>query len=402
MQTVDTTANAEATATQSQITNSPAAQADRALQNQGDNVRASWPLSLDSLRANISHCSPEGRDLLVWAFTWCIDSAHPLSMQEFSERVGYAFNTIYKIYTGKYIHPTQKTRMDVPKELLKELRNFRRVEVSRAKLGKNKFVMTPTAKAIFLACDLARESQTPVFIEGASHIGKTEGFRQWVIENNHGKSVLIELEAVNGLQGLVKAICAKLGISPKGNTADLLERMKKAITPDMVLIFDEVHLLAHTYRRESFFACMEFIRRLYDFCKCGIVLSFTKLGFTTAEKERKRELEQIFRRGVHRKNLGDRPLVKDVQMIIEEWNLEFPARKETVQIQVGRETFTETPYEMLAQLSSEQGLKAIIERLRYASKFAADEETDLTWQHVVKAHYIITKAAQAPDHGWNS
>jgi DNA transposition AAA+ family ATPase len=214
--------------------------------------------------------------------------------------------------------------------------------------------------------------------------------------------VLIELEAVNGLQGLVKAICSRLGISPKGNTADLLERMKKAITSDMVLIFDEVHLLAHTYRRESFFACMEFIRRLYDFCHCGIVLSFTKLGFTTAEKERKRELEQIFRRGVHRKNLGDRPQVSDVKAIVAEWGLEFPARKEQVEIQVGRDTFKETPYEMLAQLSAEQGLKAIVERLRYASKFAADDESDLTWHHVVKAHYIITKAAQAPEHGWGN
>jgi DNA transposition AAA+ family ATPase len=351
--------------------------------------------------------SPEAKELLVWAFTWCIDSAHPVRFEEFCARIGYDTNTLYKAYSGKLRHPTQKDSngqpvpMDLSAGIVKEIRAFRRVEIQRAKLGRNQFVETPTARRVFLACDLARESQTPVIVEGASHLGKTEAFRQYCIDNNHGRSVLVELEAVSGLMGVVRAIAAKLGISPHGNTPDLIERIRKALTSDMVLILDEVHLLANTYRRGSYFACMEAIRRIYDFTQCGIVLSFTKLGYERAEKERKRELEQIFRRGVHRVNLGDRPTTDDVRLIVEAWGLAMPARNDQVELRIDRKPIVERPWAMLAQLAGECGLKAIIERLRYASKLAADTESPITWEHVVRAHFTVLKNAQQPDHGWS-
>lgn len=381
------------------------AQVESAQVNQGNTVRASWNFSLDSIVANTSHMSTEARDLLRWAFTWCIDPAHPIRLDEMAERIGFDRTTVWKWYVGKYYHPTQKTergaqvRMDLSAKAIGALRNFKRVEISRSKLGRQKFVITPTARKVFQACDLARESQTPVFVEGASHIGKTEAFRQYCIENNHGKSILIELEGVNGQQGLIRAVAAKLGIGG-GNISDLMDRVKRAVTSDMVIIFDEVHLLANTYRRTSFFGCMEWIRRLYDATQCGIVLSFTKLGFNTTEKERKRELEQIFRRGVHRMNLGEMPTVADVKLIVGAWGLEIPARQETVTITLGRQELTEAPYAMLAQLARESGLKSITERLRYAAKFSADEEADLAWDHVLKAHFTITRNGVAPDHGW--
>ena len=46
---------------------------------------------------------------------------------------------------------------------------------------RNNFVLTPTAKKIHTACDLARESHTVVFVWGPSHIGKT-----WAVEHYCG------------------------------------------------------------------------------------------------------------------------------------------------------------------------------------------------------------------------
>jgi DNA transposition AAA+ family ATPase len=381
---------------------STAEQASRALVNQGDTVRASWPFSLDNIRANISHVSPEAKELLLWSFQWCIDSAHPLRLDEFAERVGYAANTLYKIYSGKYLHPDSRQRMDVPAKLVQSIRAFRRLEQSRVKLGRRKFVVTPTAKRVFLACDLARESQTPVFIHGASHIGKTEAFKVYCQENNHGRTRLIELDAVSGLHGLIRVTAGALGISPNANTADLTERIKRAVSRDMVLIFDEIHLLANTYRRGAFLACVEWIRRLYDFTDCGLVLSFTELGFEKTAKDRKRELEQVFRRGVHCVALGEQPTAKDVQMVLGAWGLLMPARNETLTVRMGRADVTETPYAMLEQLAKESGLKAIVERLRYASKFAADADEALEWIHVVRAHLVILANATKPEGGWQS
>lgn len=369
-----------------------------ALTNQGDVVRASWKFSLDTLRSNIAYMSPEAKELLIWAFTWCIDPAHPMHFQEFAERLGYSANKLYKVYHGKDRHPSTGALMEPAAGLLEALKKFRRLELQRAKLGRKKFVMTPTAKRVYHACDLARESQTPVILYGASHIGKTEACRQYCIDNNHGRSVLVELEAVSGLMGVLKAIAEKLGISPNANTPDLIARIKKALTPDMVLILDEVHLLANTYRKGSFYACMEQLRRLYDFSQCGLVMTFTLLGYEAAEKHRKRELEQVFRRGVHRINLGDRPTTADIAAVCDSVGLEMPNRSDEVIVKAGRTDIKEQPWEMLRQLAQEQGLKAIVERLRYGAKIA--EGDALSWEHVVKAHLLIAKNAEAPSHGW--
>ena len=380
---------------------------ERALTNVGDNVRASWPFSLDSIRSNIAYMSPEAKELLVWAFTWCIDAQHPLRFEEFADRVGYSKNKFWKIYAGKDKHPTADKDhpsfgqlMEPTAAILDSLKKFRRLELERAKLGRAAFYLTPTARKVFHACDLARESQTPVILYGASQIGKTEALREYCNANNHGRTVLVELEAVSGLMGVLKAIAEKLGISPNANTPDLIARIKKALTPDMVLILDEVHLLANTYRKGSFFACMEQIRRIFDFARCGLVMTFTLLGYDMAEKHRKRELEQIFRRGVHKINLGDRPTTADIAAVAEGWELEMPGRDYTVTIGAGAKAISEKPYEMLKQLATEQGLKAVIERFRYGSKLSGDD--DLSWEQVVRAHFMILKNAMPPAHGWQS
>lgn len=388
------------TTTPAEQIDSPDLQTARALVNVGDTVRASWKFSLDNVRANIGYMSPEAKELLVWAFTWCIDAEHPLHFQEFATRLGYSENKLYKVYSGKDRHPETGQLMDLSAKIVDSLRKFKKLELQRAKLGRSKFVVTPTAKRIYQACDLARESQTPVMIYGASQIGKTETCRQYCIENNHGRSILVELEAVNGLGGVLKAIAVKLGISPKTNTPDLIERIKRAVTPDMVIILDEVHLLANTYRRQSFFACMEQIRRIWDAKKFGLVFTYTLLGYEDSEKHRKRELEQIFRRGVHKINLGDRPTVPDIAAILDAVGLELPGRYDEITVKVGTGAMiTEQPYEMLKQIACEHGLKAIIERLRYGAKLAGEDA--ITWEHVVKAHLLIARNATAPSHGWN-
>lgn len=382
-------------------------QTKRAALNQGDTVRASWRFSLDTIRSNIAYMSTEAKELLVWAFGWCIDDAHPVRFDDFCERIGYSTSVIYKAYSGKLRHPTLKNAdqqpqlMDLSADCVKALRSFRRLELQRAKLGSKKFINTPTAKRVFLACDLARESQTPVFIEGASQIGKTEAVKQYCLENNHGRSRIIEIDATGGLHALIKATAAVLGVSINGNANDLTERIKKAITSDMVLVFDEVHNLWNAHRKASFFICVEWIRRLYDHKQFGLVLTFTNLGFAKAEQERKRELEQCFRRGVHRINLGDQPLVEDVRMILASWGMDFPARADKCDIVVGGKTIVEEPWKLLKQLGAEQGLKSITERLRYAAKLAGDaSREEITMEDFCRAHLTIAKAAITPKTGW--
>lgn len=376
-----------------------AAQQQRAATNKGDTVRASWRFSLDTMRSNIAYLTPEAKDLLVWAFTWCIDPAHPVPFESFCERVGYNTNTMYKIYSGKYLHPETKQQLDAPEKLLKNLRSFRRLELSRARLGAKRFIRTPTAKKFFWACDQARKSNTPVFIISASQIGKTWAGLQYCLENNHGKSIIVEIEAVNGLRGLLQALAVKLGISPNANTPDLIARIKKALTPDMVVIFDELHLLANVYRRGSFFACMEQLRRIFDATKAGFVFTFTQLKFDEISRDCARELEQVFRRGVHVVNLGDRPLVEDIKMFAEDAGLSWADRHEEITVAKG---LTDSPWGVLKQLAATSGLTAIVERFRLANDLASDQNrTEIEWSDFLKAHFAIERNKQQPAHGWD-
>lgn len=362
----------------------------------GNNSRASWQFSLHDIRANIAHCSPDGKEALVSGFLWCTDHHHPVHKDEFARRVGYSPNVIYKIYTGKYRHPDTGQQMDVPKDLIKNIREFLTLEKERFLGGKTDFVMTPTARKIWTACDLARESQTVVFLWGPSHIGKTWGLTNYTSNNNHGRTVYVRMKAASGLGGMVKRIADCLGISDKANTAALIERIKRALTPNMVLVMDEVHLLMYTYRAQSFFGCMEVLRELHDEVQCGLVLCGTQLLLEKVKAGQHAEMEQLVRRGVHKVPLPTMPTKADLSAILKKSGLDFPDRKLTVEVK-GVE---DNPYEVLRLLSKREGLKSITERLRYARKLCSKAGDDLAWEHFIQAHLIIESQAQPQTTDW--
>jgi DNA transposition AAA+ family ATPase len=200
---------------------------------------------------------------------------------------------------------------------------------------------------------------------------------------------------------MVRAIAAKVGVSPNCSVADLIERIKGAISKNQVLILDEVHQLIYTYRKESFFACLEVLRSIYDHTKCGMVICTTNVFQKQIEKEKKAALEQLFRRGVHRVQLGDIVMRKDAQPILEHHGLPWPARDLKFTFEApGRQPITEKPFEILRQLAKEEGLKAITERIRYGRKFAAKSHRQLDWQHFTQAHLTIAANAAQPEDDW--
>lgn len=363
--------------------------------NTGDNVRASWRWSLHDVRTHMSHCTPDHKQALIDCFLWCIDPRHPVTLDEFCVAVGYDKSTVTRIYMGRYVKHGTGVRLDIPAKMAQAAREF----LARQKMafrGRDEFVMTPTAKRIWTGCDLARESHTPVWILGPSHIGKTWALENYSTQNNHGASPYVRMKAASGLHGMVARICERVGVSTNSNTANQTAYLKRAITPDMVLILDELHLLALTYRLGSFFACIEMIRELYDETGCGMVLCGTMLLFDKIKGGQHGELEQIVRRGVHRILLPGMPTKGDLTMILDKQGLEFPSRKLTVTIH----GVIEKPYEILRQTAKDEGLKAVCERIRYGAKIARRDNADLNWSHFAEAHLRIASSA-TPEADWN-
>lgn len=359
------------------------------------NPRMTWQFSGDVVQAGLAHCSEAARETMVAAFRWCIDPAHVTSLDDFAKRVSYARNTLYKIFTGRHVNPDTGDKYDIPADLLKATREFLKLEQERFLGGRTEFVLTPTAKRTFVACDLARESQSIVILWGPSHIGKTWALKRYTQENNHGRTYFVELDAASGLGGMVRRIAAACGISENSNTADLVKRIQRALTPSTLLIVDEAHLLRHTYRLSSFFACIEVLRRIHDFSQCGMVLSWTILDNLKAASQG--ELQQVWRRGVHKIALPVMPTKGDISAILKGAGLEFPDPK----MEVCAARTTEKPYEVLRQIAKRDGLKAITERLRYARKLAGRNGGTLTWEHVMDAHLRIERQSQ-PEGEWDS
>jgi DNA transposition AAA+ family ATPase len=362
---------------------------DLDLMQGGGNHRGGWNFSADNIRVNTAHFKPDETEQMLALFRWCIDVRHPIAIADAAKRLNCSPQLIYQLMTGKYRNP-DKTLKGPSYELMKRIREFLSLEAKRFAMGKNDFVMIPTAKKICTALDLARESQSIVFIYGPSHIGKT-----WTAElhytpaNNHGKTIYCRMKAASGLGGMVRAMAHAAGISDKCNTADLIQRLKNATSPNTLWVLDEVHLLANTYRKGSFFGCMEVIREIYDETECGMALIFTILDDVKAASQK--ELQQLWRRGVHKVPLPLMPTKGDLSAILEHHGLEFPARD--LEVTVGN--IVEEPYEILRQQARENGLKAITERIRYAHKLADRAGSKgVSWQHFVEAHLRIAKQAQ--------
>ncbi len=364
------------------------------LERQGANARASWRFSADHIQQALAHCTPERKEALIWAFQWSVGRG--IWFGDFAKQVGYAENTLYKIYTGRHTDPKSGESYDIPEKLHAAVMEFRKLEIRKAKLGETEFIATPSARRIWNGCDLARESRTPVFIYGASHIGKTWALREYTINNNHGRTVLVRVPSKAGLAGLVKALAEAVGVSAKANTPAMIERIKRALAPNHLVIFDEVHQLQYTYRKESFFACIEVIREIYDHVECGMVLCTTNVFRGKFESAQKEELEQLFKRGVHKVQLGDIVRTEDLKPILDKVGLPWPGRRSTVEISGVKDQ----PHEVLRKLARDGGLKAITERIRYGRRLAGNAGEPLSWTHFVHAHLIIETEAQQPVDDW--
>jgi DNA transposition AAA+ family ATPase len=358
-----------------------------AVRDDGNNVRASWNTSADLIRTNTAHFAPDETEGIIALVRWCTDPRHPMRREDAARRLGCSPELLYQLFTGKYRNPDKSLKAPSD-EFMRNLREFLALEAKRFLMGKNDFVLTPTAKKICTALNLARESQSIVFLWGPSHIGKT-----WTAElhytpaNNHGKTIYCRLKAASGIGGMVRAMANAAGISDNSNTAALIQRLKNATSPNTLWILDEVHLLANTYRKGSFFACMEVIREIYDETECGIALIFTILDDVKAASQK--ELQQLWRRGVHKVPLPVMPTKEDLTAILKHHGLGFPDRD--MKVSVG--SVTEEPFEILRQQARENGLKAITERIRYAQKLANKNDGKITWHHFVDAHLRIEKQA---------
>lgn len=351
--------------------------------------RATWNYSLDQIRRDTAEYGEDDRRLLAECFLFCIQEG--IAFREFCQKIKYDHTTVMRIYRGTYTNPNTGEKYGIPANMAKGMRAFLDMERKRQALGTTEFVETPTARRIFTACELGKESGTPVFLWGASHIGKTFALTQYSRTHNHGRSPYVRIRPARGLAGFLETLAGALGVSSNDKRDALIARIKKAVKGIALLIFDELHELNLTSRPYTYFQALETIREIYDETGTGMVLCGTEMFETSIMRERNGVLEQLFRRGVHQIKLPPHPTKGDVAAILKAHGLEFPEKSMTVQVK----RVTEQPYEILRSLARENGLKSITERIRYARKLGGGV---VSWESFTAAHlYILAQRMATSD-----
>lgn len=251
------------------------------------------------------------------------------------------------------------------------------------------FVETRTSKRVKRAVKLAAQSKSVVFLTGASHIGKTTA----LLESAKADDVYYcrLLPCLTPL-GVVRCIARSIGLAVPKDYLLAVDMVAKEVQ-ESVLLLDECHQISVHNRssRGSLLANAESIRAIYDaYENCGLVLVSTQHGLEKMEHERRGALEQLYRRSIHRVGLGDAPSTPDVKAIVEAEGLTLPPRKEIVEVSGDDGNPIRTrPWEILDELRRFEGLRAITERIQFGKLVAKNEEKDLDWECVMKAHLAI-------------
>lgn len=302
----------------------------------------------------------------------------------------YGYDSVYQLLTGIRIRKGENIT-----PIIDAIENIRQLETQREKLASSGFIHTRLAGIIWQRCDKARVRQRIGYIFGDSQIGKTEALKEYARRNNHGQTVYVEVPDGGSKGSLLREIANAIGgLSLKVSNERLGDNIIDCIDPSMLIIFDEAHRM---FKGAAGLRSLDFIRRLWNKKKCGVMLSLTneeKKSILSGPNSK--ELEQIWRRRAQPLQLPDTPFLDDLELFAAAYGLP-PADDNPVSITIkvaaenGRirnQTHTQTSLALQKERITEEGLGVWISLLQDASDIAQELDKQITWGAVLKAHCI--------------
>lgn len=200
-------------------------------------------------------------------------------------------------YTGSVDKIDKKVEEVIGREKIRELVKGYNATFVRTKQAKRGLAMIDSVHA---------EGEMGVLF-GQAGLGKTQILKQYVKENS--AAVLIETDPSCTPKVLLRRIAKAVGCSETGTNDALFENIVNKLTgAGMVLLVDEAELLSTR--------SLEFIRRIQDISKCGVVLAGMPRLIENL-KGRRNELKQLYSRASVACNLGNELSNEDMALLIE-------------------------------------------------------------------------------------
>ena len=307
----------------------------------------------------------DGKREILWLYGYAMD--RNFNLDDVGKVIKRDATTAHRLFHGRYGAKYDNIIADI-----KRFHALADARGSRVSLG---FVETSVWKKIDQVCRHALVAQKTVFIFGRTQIGKTKALEEFARRNNHGQTKYVRMPAAPTLGTVMQEIAASCYISSNISLHATRKRIFEAIDEQMLLIIDEAHqaLISGTESKQA--SIMEYLREIYDRCRCGIVLCGTNVFRDELENGRvSRVLEQLKGRGIITLQLPSYPPKSDIITIAKKFGLTPPEGD---------------AQDIIQGMVKKTGLSQYVTFLQQASNLAANQKKTLTWDHFVGAYDII-------------
>jgi DNA transposition AAA+ family ATPase len=249
------------------------------------NAPRKYRWSDDKVNQALLHRSEEDRDRVFWLHYWM--RANDCTPEEVAKRLTkkngqtYSGNTIRQVLGGSF-----QGELHTFTEAIESFRASQEAQPagqSPSTVLRAPFIETDLSRQMFRICDASVTYGLPVFIIGATRIGKTRSLEAYCASKPPGRVIYVEMPAEGHIGNFLVALAEVLGIPTSLSTREHRRRIKNAFRSDMLLIVDQAHeeLENENSRRRP--SSLKFIMELFNHAKCGVVLAGTDVlehGFT--------------------------------------------------------------------------------------------------------------------------
>ena len=263
--------------------------------------------------------TPEQGEEIFWLHGYGMK--HGLTNAELADKLQTHSKTVISlVFSGKY-----DAQDWTP--FVRSIERFHRTDTNEVRRIDVGFIETDTAKTIWKACDNAWRDHLPLFMAGASQIGKTTALEEYVRRmNTHAIKYLYCPPAMTA-HSFARHLAETCNLrNKKSKTAEeLVSEIGRSLNPNSLLILDEFAHLTETVSEKTSRTLVDFVRMIYDMSHCGLVVSYTPSGREDLETGANNVFfRQFLRRGILDVGLPEVPSIRDINLFSKAFGLEAP------------------------------------------------------------------------------
>lgn len=281
-----------------------------------------------------------------------------------------------KVLNGSYwaIDPKTGKRLGSIDNFLQTIEALKGDDLAATRAGRVPFIMTPTAQMIFDYIDMKRLPDTVCkfgLIVGATGMQKTATLKHYVMNNNHGATVMIESPHNGSLTVFLRDLAMRYSDAKSYVGSKLIANIYENVNARKTIIVENVQRL-YDDRKGWNQPVFNFLQKLQDDTGCTIILTCTVDFMRTFRAGRdKGYFEQFEGRCGGARNfliLDEYPARSDVRMIAETFGLQdidaaLPSLEKHCRNEGGR-------------------IRLLFDALQQGARLANAEESPLTLEHL--------------------